>query len=89
MTSWRVEVLESAKKELHKLGRAKALFLIEAFEKKVIKQNPPTVFSKSLQHELYGLWRLRVEDYRIVYRVINDTRLIQITRVAHRKEVYK
>ncbi|MCE3231940.1 MAG: addiction module toxin, RelE/StbE family [Rickettsiaceae bacterium] len=89
MTSWKVEILHSAKKELHKLGKDKALFLIERFEEKVLRQSPPTVFSKSLQHELYGLWRLRIEDYCIVYRIIPDIRLIEITRVAHRKEVYK
>ena len=33
-----------------------------------------------------GLWRVRVGQYRIVYAVDDETRLVTIVRVARRKE---
>jgi mRNA interferase RelE/StbE len=33
-------------------------------------------------------WRIRVGDYRIVYEIDDKTKTVQITRIAHRREVY-
>ena len=35
------------------------------------------------------LYRLRVGDYRIVYFVDDDSQKVVISRVAHRREVYR
>jgi len=34
------------------------------------------------------LWRIRVGDYRVIYTLDEQTKTINITRVAHRREVY-
>jgi len=34
-------------------------------------------------------FRIRVGDYRVVYAVDDDRRLIVIARIAHRSEVYR
>ncbi|MDT7898014.1 MAG: type II toxin-antitoxin system RelE/ParE family toxin [Armatimonadota bacterium] len=34
-------------------------------------------------------WRLRVGDYRIIYRVDERRRLIEVSEVGHRREVYR
>ncbi|MBI4735217.1 MAG: type II toxin-antitoxin system RelE/ParE family toxin [candidate division NC10 bacterium] len=34
-------------------------------------------------------WRLRVGDYRILYEVDDTSRQVLITRIAHRREVYR
>lgn len=34
-------------------------------------------------------WRIRVGDYRVVYQVDDDQRLVVIVRVRHRKDVYR
>ncbi|TMD34242.1 MAG: type II toxin-antitoxin system RelE/ParE family toxin [Chloroflexi bacterium] len=34
-------------------------------------------------------FRIRVGDYRVVYAVDDDRRLIVIARIAHRREVYR
>jgi mRNA interferase RelE/StbE len=34
-------------------------------------------------------FRIRVGDYRIVYAVDDDERLVIIARIAHRREVYR
>ena len=34
-------------------------------------------------------WRVRVGDWRVVYTVDDAAKLVTITRVAHRREVYE
>jgi mRNA interferase RelE/StbE len=36
-----------------------------------------------------GAFRIRVGDYRIVYRVDDVTRTVSVDRIAHRKDVYR
>jgi mRNA interferase RelE/StbE len=33
--------------------------------------------------------RIRVGDYRVVYEVVVETKLVEIQRVRHRKDVYR
>lgn len=39
--------------------------------------------------ELEGLCKLRVGDYRILYWIHHDKRVVRIYRVQHRSEVYR
>ncbi len=34
-------------------------------------------------------WRIRVGDYRVLYRVDDELRQVTIYRVGHRREVYR
>jgi len=34
-------------------------------------------------------WRVRVRDYRIVYGIDDERRLVEILHVAHRRDVYR
>jgi len=34
-------------------------------------------------------WRIRVGDYRIVYEIDDDERLVTILRIRHRREAYR
>jgi mRNA interferase RelE/StbE len=33
-------------------------------------------------------WRVRVGDYRIVYEIDDTAKTVDVTRIAHRREVY-
>ncbi|MGH9495190.1 MAG: type II toxin-antitoxin system RelE family toxin [Candidatus Sulfotelmatobacter sp.] len=33
-------------------------------------------------------WRIRIGDWRVVYIINDRARLVSITRIAHRREVY-
>jgi mRNA interferase RelE/StbE len=35
------------------------------------------------------IWRIRVGDYRVVYIIDDERKLVSITRIAHRKDVYE
>jgi mRNA interferase RelE/StbE len=34
-------------------------------------------------------WRIRVGDYRIIYEIDDDKRLVTILRIRHRRQVYR
>jgi len=34
-------------------------------------------------------WRVRVGDYRVVYEIADEARLVRVNRVRHRREVYR
>ena len=49
----------------------------------------PEKFGEPLRKNLRGFWKLRVGDYRIVFKVDNDEAVITIIAIIHRKEVYE
>jgi len=44
---------------------------------------------KPLQRELDGRWAARRGDYRIVYRVDEDTKTVYVLKIGHRADVYR
>ena len=86
---WRVEFDERAAKELRKLApeiRRKILvFLKERLETEL----DPRRFGKVLTSNLAGLWRYRIEDYRVIC-LIQDERLVVLAlKVGHRRQIYR
>jgi len=58
--------------------------------KKVIEQRlleKPEVYGLPLRRTLKGYWKVRVGDYRVIFKVIEQT--IRIYGIIHRREVYK
>ena len=47
----------------------------------------PEVFGKPLQRTLKGYWRLRVGEYRVVFKIVEND--ILILGIIHRKDVYQ
>ncbi|MFN5589041.1 MAG: type II toxin-antitoxin system RelE family toxin [Holosporales bacterium] len=49
----------------------------------------PIAFGKPLQYSFKGHRRLRVGDYRVIYRCDTAARVIYVVAIRHRKEVYE
>lgn len=49
----------------------------------------PILYGKPLQYSYKGHRRLRVSDYRVIYRVDMDARTVFIVAIGHRKDVYE
>ena len=47
----------------------------------------PHQYGKSLRKTLKGYWKLRVGDYRVVFRIAKSE--VWIFGIIHRKDVYK
>lgn len=50
-------------------------------------QAEPSRYGKPLQRTLKGYWKLRVAEYRVIYRIREG--VIQILAIVHRKNVYE
>jgi mRNA interferase RelE/StbE len=81
-----IQYLDSVKDDLKGFSKATKDKLKKAIEKKLMIN--PIEFGKPLQYSLKGLRRLRVEDYRIVYQIILESKIVLIVKIGHRKEVY-
>ncbi|MGL9717213.1 MAG: type II toxin-antitoxin system RelE family toxin [Wolbachia sp.] len=49
----------------------------------------PNKVGKALLGELKGHRRIRVGDYRVVYRVNKSERVVMITGIKHREDIYE
>ena len=86
MSSYRVALAASAAKELHGLPAKMVVRIIPRLEHLASTPRPPGCKKlKGGDKE----WRIRVADYRIVYVVDDAARTVDVTRIAHRREVYK
>ncbi|MDB6023523.1 MAG: plasmid stabilization protein [Pedosphaera sp.] len=34
-------------------------------------------------------WRIRVGDYRVIYEIADEIRIVRVNRVRHRREVFR
>ena len=74
-----------AVKQLQKLNKQIASEILDGIEEYF--NNPILTKIKKLKTPFDGAYRLRIGDYRVVFYQEDD--LILISRIAHRKQVYK
>ena len=70
--------------DLPKLDKANAARIRRAIETRLLVA--PQDYGEPLRRTLKGYWKLRVGDYRVVFRVKGEE--ILILGILHRKEVY-
>jgi mRNA interferase RelE/StbE len=83
---YRIETRKSAVKELQRLPAS----LQQKVEGKIneLIQNPFPSGARKLAGGK-GIYRIRIGDHRIVYKVEVENRLITVERIRHRREVYR
>jgi mRNA interferase RelE/StbE len=84
--AFRIEWKKSTRKDLRKLPAGVVNRIVEAVENLMENPFPHGVEKLSGSEHAY---RIRLGDYRIVYEVVIERKLIEIQRVRHRKEVYR
>ncbi len=77
---------DRSRKQFSKLNKDTQQRIIHYLESR-ISINPHD-FGKSLVGEKKGLWRYRVDDYRIICNISNNESLILVIDVGHRHEIY-
>ncbi len=85
MPAYRVEVQRSAERDLERLS--KILFDRISAQLVALAEGPRPPGAEKLT----GLeaFRVRVGDYRIIYEVDDSAGVVVVTRVRHRREVYR
>ena len=77
----------TAKRALERLPEKVGTAIIE-FCYGALAENPQRV-GKSLQFDLTGLHSARRGDFRVIYRIIEADRRIDVVAIEHRSDVYR
>lgn len=85
--AWSLEYSEKSQKALKKLGRREADRITKALHE-IAGLEDPRSRGHALAGKLRGLWRYRVEDWRVVARIEDQRIVIFVVTVGHRREVY-
>ena len=81
---YKIAFKKSVVRDLKKIGKQHSKRILDKIEKDLSKtadQYP------ELKGKFSGLRKCRIGDYRIIFSIIEN--IVLITRVGHRKEVYK
>jgi mRNA interferase RelE/StbE len=81
-----VQVKPSARAELEALPDNILARVLQKME--ALRDSPRPAGCKKLKG-YKDQWRIRVGDWRVVYLIDDAAKLISITRIAHRREVYE
>lgn len=86
MADYSVVFARSASKELRSLDSPVALRILKRIE--ALSGNPRPAGVVKLEGA-QDLWRVRVGEWRIVYRIADSERLVDIIAIRHRREAYR
>lgn len=86
MTRWHIEITRDALKTLAKLDKPVRRRLQAAIDRLAVQPRPAGVVP--LQNRP-GHLRLRVGDWRVVYRVEDDRLVVLVVDLGHRREIYQ
>jgi mRNA interferase RelE/StbE len=86
VSKYSLEIKQSALKELDALDDR----LFARIDRKILalSDNPRPSGCKKLRG-YKDPWRMRVGDWRVVYIINDDAKIVVVTRIAHRRDVYE
>jgi mRNA interferase RelE/StbE len=87
---WRVELSDTALKNLSKLDKPVALRIRGFLRERLTALDDPRSIGEALKGSKLGdLWKYRVGDYRVIARIEVDKVVILVLAIGNRKEVYR
>jgi len=86
VAKYSLEIKQSAQKELDALDETQFIRI----DRKILAlaENPRPAGCKKLRGHK-DQWHIRVGDWRVLYIIDDDAKLISVTRIAHCREVYE
>ncbi|MDP8238606.1 MAG: type II toxin-antitoxin system RelE/ParE family toxin [Candidatus Hatepunaea meridiana] len=83
---YRIILLRPASKTLHKLHPDQVQRIVKRIDE--LGENPRPTGCRKIQTEK-NRYRIRIGNYRVLYRINNEKREITVHRIALRNKVYK
>ncbi len=87
--AWTIEYTDTARKQLHRLGKSIARRIVDFLDERLANRDDPRSLGKALTGPLGKLWRYCVGDYRIVCEVRDESLIVLGIRIGHRRQVYR
>jgi mRNA interferase RelE/StbE len=69
--TWKINYTEVAAKQMKKMDKSISKLIDDYLQNSVAKRADPTSLGKALTNDKSGIWRYRVEDYRILCEIKN------------------
>jgi mRNA interferase RelE/StbE len=85
---YKVVLTNKAVKTLKKFDKSISKMLLAWIRKNLDGCDDPRKHGKPLTGNYSGMWRYRVGDYRIMAEINDETILIYIVNIGHRKNIY-
>ena len=85
--AYRIILSPRADKELKMLERPIQQRIDRALFK--LQDNPFIIKKKFLDDDRLADFRIRVGDYRILYDIYSDDKVVYVLRIGHRKDIYR
>ncbi|MBM3701271.1 MAG: type II toxin-antitoxin system RelE/ParE family toxin [Actinobacteria bacterium] len=82
---YRIQILKSADKLLRSLQQKDRIKIAETIQR--LSGNPRPVGCMKLKDT--NLYRIRIGDYRVIYKIEDELLLVLVIRIGHRKDIYK
>lgn len=86
--SYSLVLSDDAKKQLKKMDKYVALFILKEMQKTLNNIENPRYIGKALTGNKKGLWRYRVGDYRVICHIDDTSLIILALEIGHRKSIY-
>ena len=83
--TWSLRYHHKVSEDIKKLSKSDRQRIKQAIEVKL--RSAPEVFGKPLRRSLAGYRKLRVGDYRVIFRI--EGKIVKIFIITHRSAVYK
>jgi mRNA interferase RelE/StbE len=80
-------ILEEASHDLARLDKPVGRRIVERIN--WLSENLNHIRPERLREDLIGLYKFRIGDYRVIYEIIPEEKIIVIHAVGHRREIYR
>ena len=88
--AWRIELADSAAKQLRKLDPQIAKRILTFLRDRVAPLDDPRNIGEALRGKELGVfWKYRVGDWRIIADLDDGVLLITVIRLGNRREIYR
>jgi mRNA interferase RelE/StbE len=88
--AWRVEISDSAARQLRKLDPQIAKRILTFLRDRIAVLEDPRSIGEALRgKEIGDFWKYRVGDWRIIADLNDDVMLVTVIRLGNRREVYR
>ena len=85
---WAIKFSEQSLKQLKKLDKKAQVKIFDYMESRVSTSVNPRQFGKALSYNKVGLWRYRIDDYRVICKIIDAEIVVLVLSIGHRKNIY-
>ena len=84
--SYNIKIHKQALKELEEIPKKGCSKIITAIDS--LADEPRPIGCKKLKGEHDYIWRIRVGNFRVLYKIDDEIMIVEIGKIGHRKNIY-